>query len=233
MIYHITFASADMSISAQKCCESAIKNGANKTTLYTQKDLDPDFVERNKKVLSHERGAGYWLWKPYVIYTHLQTIGDDDVLIYTDAGVEIINPIQHLINAMDSDIMLFGNRWMHGDWCKMDVLDAMGCASYVSSEQLQASCIIVRKSALWFIRSWLEWSQMDGMIDDSPSVLPNIDTFREHRHDQAILTNLALINGVTFHWWCAQYSERYRHKYPNDKYPVTFQHHRRRNNEWN
>ena len=234
MIQHITFANGDMSISAMKCCESALFTGCDKTTLYTPKDIDKVFATRHKDILTEPRGAGYWLWKPYFIDLALSKLSDGDYLIYTDAGLFIVNNVSNLIDAMDSDIMVFGNRWRHGDWCRMDVLKAMECERETNREQLQASCLVLRKSdqSTEFIRDWLYFCTQERWITDDPSAVPNDPTFREHRHDQAILTNVAILYGLTWHWWPAQYSDRYRPNYPNDRYPQLFHHHRKRNNEW-
>lgn len=238
IIRHITFSDENMTISANECVKSALFNGCNMARQYHPSDFDKRFFKKNKEILLHARGAGYWLWKPYIIRHMLEFYGDTDestIIVYTDAGILFENDISNLILAMDGDIMLFGNRWKHGDWCKMDCLEAMGCnkPEFTEHEQLQASCIIVKNTATAreFIDEWLTWCQVPGMIDDSPSIMPNLQGFREHRHDQAILTNLALLHGITFHWWPAQYSMRYKANY-RDKYPVMFQHHRKRNNEW-
>jgi hypothetical protein len=195
--------------------------------------IDADFIIKNKDILQQRRGAGYWLWKPYILDKYINLIKPDDILIYTDAGVLFENNVSYLINAMDNDIMLFGNRWTHGDWCKMDVLMKMGCVKFRDHEQLQASCIIAKKSefSISFFNEWLRYSQLPGYIDDSESNLPNLSNFREHRHDQAILTNLALLHNIPFHWWPVQYNLRYKDKY-KDSYPIIFHHHRKRNPEW-
>jgi hypothetical protein len=234
VIHHITYSNADMSISAQKCCESALKMGADRTTLYCPTDIDAQFKSAHESILSEPRGAGYWLWKPYIVEKTISTLSDGEYLVYTDAGVLILNQLSNLIDAMDSDIMVFGNRWRHGDWCRMDVLEAMGCQHHTDREQLQASCIVLRKSETseQFASQWLYYCTQNRWITDDPSELPNEATFREHRHDQAILTNVALQYGLTWHWWPAQYSEQYRRKYTNDRYPQMFEHHRKRNNEW-
>ena len=72
-----------------------------------------------------------------------------------------------------------------------------------------------------------------GMIDDYQSYYyENDDDFIEHRHDQAILTNLAIREGYKLHFWSVQYGDNARIKYPADKYPSHFfEHHRYRNNE--
>ena len=41
------------------------KGKAEKVISYSPKDIDPDFWNNNRKILSKKRGNGYWLWKPY------------------------------------------------------------------------------------------------------------------------------------------------------------------------
>jgi hypothetical protein len=79
-----------------------------------------------------------------------------------------------------------------------------------------------------FMREWLAWCQMPGLIDDSPSQ-DNWKEFAEHRHDQAILTCLQIKHGYKLHWWPTIYSD---HLPRTDSYPAMFNHHRKRNNEW-
>jgi len=138
---------------------------------------------------------------------------------------------------MWDDVFLFGNNWRHVDWCKGDVLDAIQDAT--DERQVQASVIFIRKTAesMRFVKEWLLWCQMPGLIDDSPSKTPNYPTFQEHRHDQAILTCLQIKHGYRLHWWPASYSDGAfvydkLPQYAGDDYPVLFNHHRKRNNEY-
>ena len=231
MIHHITFTDHNMTISAEKCKASAEKFGCDSSKIYTPKDIRPIFYNQNKAVLSQERGAGYWLWKPYFIQQRLATMKDGEILVYTDAGVEFVSNVQQLIDEMEGDIMVFGNGHRHGDWCKGDVLVHMGADEYVDHDQVQASCVIIRKSKyiFAFIDEWIEWACQKGFIDDTPSFYANEPTFKEHRHDQAILTNLAIREGIKFNRWPAQYALRGNEKY-NNKYGQVFNHHGLRNN---
>ncbi len=168
--------------------------------------IDNRFLHFNHDILKQERGSGYWLWKPYFIYQSLEYLKEGDYLLYVDAGVEIIKNIQPLID-LGEDITLFHNEWPHIDWCKWDVLKAMlsgnGSVDYATSKQVQASVILIKKTkhTVDFVREWLVWCQLPGFIDDSPSKLENISTFQQHRHDQAILTNLALRENIKLHSW--------------------------------
>ena len=234
MIKHITFASDNMSISAELCRKSALAHGCDVSRIYGKENIfGTDFLERNYDILTQNRGVGYWLWKPYFILQELETLSFDDFLIYTDAGVEFVNHINHLINSMD-DILLFQNNYKHSEWCKGDV---MAYTPDYSGNQVQASAMIFRNSisSIMFTEQWLSRCEIPGLIDDSPSKLPNYPGFQEHRHDQAILTSVAVQKNIPLHWWPAQYLDgkfTYDKNGLTDNYPVIFHHHRKRNDEW-
>ena len=116
---HITFSNSEMTKSAILCRDSAIKHGAHHSIMFNEKCYDPTFYNLNKHTLDQSRGAGYWLWKPYIIYNNLCRLTEGDILIYTDAGVEIVNNIDYIIDWMDSDVFLFGNNyrlWIGVKW---------------------------------------------------------------------------------------------------------------------
>lgn len=241
MITLLSYATADMSISQQKLHESfhAIMGAKHKSLDFNKARLWAFFsyaCNFNKKILQQPRGAGYWLWKPILIYKALlHEVEEGDYLMYCDAGIQIVHNLQPLLD-LNQDIVLFNNEWRHVDWCKMDVMESMipGWAhADRPDQQCQASVILLRKTdfVIDFIHEWLTWCMVPGFIDDSPSQRQNLPGFKEHRHDQAILTCLAIRNGIGIkqHWWPAQYQTGVKHKYPDDDYPVLFEHHRKRN----
>lgn len=240
MIRLVTYADQNMSKSLELCYESAYKNGVNNAHVWDRQMLEAtEFYQINREILDQQRGSGYWLWKPYIIYKALLDMNENDVLVYSDAGVEFINSVQHIILAMDEDVFLFGNNYNHADWCKYDVFDAIiPDKNLHHTKQVQASVIFIKptQKAKEFVKEWLLYSQMPNLIDDSESKLPNYLTFAEHRHDQAILTCLQIKHGYKLHYWPAQYNngaftydkiEHYK-----DSYPIIFHHHRKRNNQW-
>ena len=161
---------------------------------------------------------------------------DGDILIYCDTGVKIVNDVNHIINAMDQDIFLFSNGHRHAEWCKGDVWSGILNRPFdFSLEQVQASVIFfkVNDNTRAFVNEWLKWSCKEGFIDDSPSKESNYPTFAEHRHDQAILTCLQIKYGYKLHWWAdVLWYEGQRYRWPDDKYPGIFEHHRKRNGDW-
>jgi len=244
MTHGLTFATDDMSKSAERCILSLRNHGCERVE-YHKPTYSNGFFQMEKfnpEIMEQPRGAGYWLWKPCIIYWTMRFYNDNDIIVYADAGVEVINNLKYIIDRMgQNDVWLFGNMYNHVDWCKWDVINKILLARFENVfkyKQAQASVIIVRNtpSARMFIKEWLLWCQMPGLIDDSPSKTPNWSEFQEHRHDQAILTTLAIRDHIPLHWWPASYNNggfTYpKEGYEKDNYPVLFNHHRKRNNEY-
>jgi hypothetical protein len=248
MIHLVTFASDDMSISAQRCVESAKQHGVDNASVWEFEALkSAPFGRRHAALFSQARGCGYWAWKPVIIRETMPFVKDGDILIYSDAGVEFIEPVSIVIDRMDQDIWLFGNETLHRQWCKRDIVEEVWPSSVRFTDdawtcfdkQVQASVIFFRVNDYTraFVKEWLDWCLFEGgrLIDDSPSRLPNHPEFKENRHDQAILTTLAYREGITLHHWYVRYHDRTPGRgpfYPDDNYPPLYLHHRRRNHEW-
>ena len=45
-----------------------------------------NFYKKNKNILDEPRGAGYWLWKPYIILETFKQIDEGDVVLYIDSS---------------------------------------------------------------------------------------------------------------------------------------------------
>ena len=72
MIRLITYSNELCTISRMKCAESARKFGADMVYEYEPHNIDTFFRANNEATLAAERGAGYWLWKPYFINRAVQ-----------------------------------------------------------------------------------------------------------------------------------------------------------------
>lgn len=238
-IYCVSYADHRMTISQKKLESSFLAvphmAGVERFTMgFNPPDLDPVFYERNKKILDQERGAGYWLWKPYVIHRALVRVDHNDWVIYCDAGIEITRDISFLFNTTD-DMVFFCNKWPHIDWCKTSVIrNMLGYWWDPTYKQNQASICLFRKNPLTvaFVSHWLSCCQWPGFIDDSPGDEDNPPSFREHRHDQAILTNLCIQYKIKRHWWKPVYNDEPHESIFQDNWPEFFNHHRKRNDEW-
>lgn len=222
-----------MTQSAKVCVESALSNGVDEVKSWHESDVYNgfrSFCNWNQQIFANSRGCGYWLWKPAIIFETIRNMNDGDILIYSDAGVKWINNVNEIISRMDQDIFLFSNGHQHVHWTKADIMQGIiGKQIEDSYTQVQASVIFLRVSTFTrkFIKEWLLFCQMPGWIDDSCSILPNHKEFAENRHDQCILSTLAYKYKIKQHWWAdARWYESQRYRWPEDKYPSMFDHHR-------
>ena len=164
-------------------------------------DLGDNFINENVKILSQQRGAGYWIWKPFVIKKALESIDENEILMYSDSGISFIKNIDEIVNIMDSTnekLLLFELEDIHPNkrWTKRDCFFFMGLDKepYLSKNQFLASYILMRKNdfVINFINGWLNYAKDYRIITDSPNEcgLPNYQEFVDHRHDQSILSLL-------------------------------------------
>jgi hypothetical protein len=123
----ITFSDESMSRSARALVDSVRNRDVSWAMTYNPAQVDLLAVPfpALRSLMKQARGIGYWAWKPFIIWETLKALKDGDILIYSDAGVEFINNVNHIIDRMDQDIFLFGNNWEHAHWCKRDIVEAV------------------------------------------------------------------------------------------------------------
>jgi hypothetical protein len=184
--------------------QSAINKGIDALWLWRRGHLDEAFAQKYKSILKQERGSGYWLWKPYIILETLKLARDGDVVIYLDSGDYFKNVPEgrdNLITLLErlrgssNCICLVNNIHSNLHYIKRDAYIHMGmdAAKYWNSIHRDASFMVFIKNptTLTFVQEWLELCQNEQLLTDSPSQKPNLAEFREHRHDQALLTLLS------------------------------------------
>lgn len=161
---------------------------------YQPHHIDPEYYEKHKNILSQNRGAGYWLWKPYFILQTLKMMPEDDILFYGDSSGVFRDGIYNLLDlAKENDIVLFPGFHNNRGMIKRSVINAMvnGDESYLDKIQLDAGMLLLRNTAKTraFIEEWLKYSEDPELLTDIPSKDEYPD-FKDHRHDQAILSIL-------------------------------------------
>ena len=125
-IHLISFATEDYSKSATALGVKAISSGFTSFYLYGFQDLDEEFAKNNARTLAHSRGAGYWVWKPYIILRHLSQIPHGDYLLYLDAGVMPISTATEFVENLDDGKTHVWN--IHG--AKIGSLGIEKCTEY-------------------------------------------------------------------------------------------------------
>jgi hypothetical protein len=190
--------------------EAEIINIFNNIITYTDKDLIDDPIFWNKHsdfILNNYRGYGYWIWKPYLTLKTLEIMNENDILVYCDAGCELnsegINRLNEYINIVENNEyanISFELSHKEKSWTKMDIFnffnininDNNDIDKYVNSKQLIAGIFILKKCKLtsFIIEEWYRIACNYNLINDTPSILPNDESFIENRHDQSIFSLL-------------------------------------------
>jgi hypothetical protein len=158
-----------------------------------------DFYKKNKNILDEERGAGFWLWKSYVIHKTLKTlVNEGDVVFYIDCGdffnknvVEYTRPILE-----KEPCLLLGGGYPQKDWTKRDCFYYMDAdkPKFTDVVQLEAGVQFWKKTDLSMkvLEEQIKFSQDYRISTDSPNECgyPNYPNYQKHQSDQSILTNL-------------------------------------------
>lgn len=167
---------------------------------YRPHHLDSDFSSRNKRILTHKRGAGYWLWKPYIIHKTLKRLEIGDYLFYSDSGTYFVSSIDPLIHTMEehqTDIFILGWGFLEKQYTKRDAFVILSADEkpITDSPQRFASSLCLKKSAftMKFTAEYLQYAQDERVISDMPNQMgwPNYPEFVAHRHDQSIFSLLS------------------------------------------
>lgn len=242
MLHLITFTDHRMTKSADNLVRSAMTYGAERTAIYGPQDFPLWFNLLAEAQLKNPKGAGTWVWKPWVVWHYIHDKPDGDIVVYADAGNTIINNLNLVADQMKQDIMFFSNGWPHINWCKMDVYNAIlgpvpvdSAGNYpaelIHPKQVQASLIFFKLTPQTrkLIKEWMIYCLQPGFCDDSPSIMPNFPSFADTRHDQAVITCLQQKYGYALHWFPTTTAMHIKAEYPNDTYPAIVEHHRLRN----
>lgn len=212
-----SFATTNMALQRDKLCDSALKVGFTDALRLSPDDYkNSQFAYDNEKVLTQARGAGYWLWKPYLIYKELRNLKQGDLLVYCDAGRESycsyeLTRFPERIAAMafesEQGFILGPALHQHGPLCKWTKMD---CIKIIGEDKLDVmerptiqatwSFWTPTKASFDFLNEWLKYCSDYRCLTDHPNTLGfnNHKNFIAHRHDQSILTLLAYKNNSSY-----------------------------------
>lgn len=186
---------------------SARLNGVVDTVTHWTPDmlLAAGFEERCKDIKLTERGSGYWAWKPFIIEAKLHEVPEGDIVFYCDVGRiypfkmldQPIAPYLEWMECNNQDVMpgiLIPWDGSNSTWIKREALiyfnldrkDVHEASPVQASFSFWRSC----KESRRVIARWLTVCSKRSLISDDPSRhgLMEYSDFREHRHDQALLT---------------------------------------------
>ena len=206
---YITYGDNCCAASKQRACAHALKDGkCDECRAFDRSVMDAEFQARHERILSTPRGAGLWLWKPYIINKTLNELRDGEYLIYADAGIYFVGPVHSALLHMETHdsvyhgvLISIGGHPMFR-WCKRDAFVRQRCDTERchNAPQVDGAFSFWRKGphALRVANAWLSDALDYASISDAANTegLPNLEGFVDHRHDQAVLTNVL----VREHW---------------------------------
>ena len=189
---------------------SAINRGVDFIYNYRRHNIDADFIRHNP-ILNERSGAGFWLWKPYLILETLKKIPEGDILIYADTGLLIRQDIRDFFTRAlgDKDILLFAcdpkDYGFVGTIASGDVFEALDCHEERCryGHHLWAGLLVLRNSlhSRTFIQEWLRVCQKTELLKTGRTHnAPSFPEFSHYQHDQSLLSVLATREAEAIHF---------------------------------
>ena len=213
-VIFISYANEAMAYSLRRIGRQARHLGIfDEVLLYTPTDV-PQYV-RESPLFTCPRGAGYWCWKPALIYETLQRFEEGTVVVYVDAGCTLRKSPQwneYLEQMKEYDTICFQyadsqpqwEKWGSKSgktkyWTKRRTLEFMD--TYIGNEhyheygQIWGGCLFFKGKDNNLLKEWIDltFQHPELIMDPSPEELEvQNDGFAGHRHDQSILTPLCM-----------------------------------------
>jgi hypothetical protein len=180
-----------------------------------------DELFKHKKLMNRStRGFGYWIWKPMILKHLLSILPDDSVVFYADAGCEISKTGNkklrlYIRRTLTGDAIFFKLPYAESMWSKRDLLDhpKLRIERPNSLPHYQATYFLLKNNDKMrqMISDWYEIASQENyrFLNDEPSSAVEYEDFKEHRHDQSILSCLIHAYKLDSHFFSYKLDPRY------------------------
>ncbi len=175
---------------------------------YSPKDLSGQFKKQFSEILSEKRGGGYWIWKYFILNDSFENMNLNDILVYSDSGSSFNNKGEARfkyyideLNSSDKGTLRFKMDFVENQWTTKEIFNYFDInpeSSHGKSGQFHATHMIFKKNenSLEILNSFKELLNKDPyLITDIYNENGQIDSFKDNRHDQSILSLLSKIYG--------------------------------------
>ena len=209
MIYFFSYGDKNYEQSKLRLKQEAINFGLfDYIDIYGPEDLSEEFLEKTKPYINMPRGAGYWLWKSFLLKKTFEKMQENDICVYVDTGCtispygkETFLEYVKLLNNNDSGIIrfsykntpeeMFTTEKVFEYFGKQDDLD------FRNSDILMNGIFLMKKCAnsIKYVEDYynINTSAPDIFSDNYNNL--NGPKYRDHRHDQSVSSCLVKING--------------------------------------
>lgn len=180
--------------------QSILGKGFDFTMSYRRGHLAPDFYAKNKEILEQKRGAGYWLWKPYLILKTMEMYPDNTNIVYADSGVIMSKSIAPLLKELDKKPIIFtrSNELVpirhHLKKETHPILGIQETDPRLDAPDLWAFFIALKNTpeTRAFVKEWLALCEIKDLLTDAPfNSQIQEKGFQGHLHDQSLLSFVA------------------------------------------
>ena len=210
-IYFLSFADRRLQKSLKRIKKQAKEIGVfDKIYCWDERNLDKSFWKKWGNFCRTNRGFGFWIYKPQMVLQVFEEMQDGDILQYCDAGCHIhkcgkMRQLQYfdMLEQSESGIIAFDQEGcIEKEWTKGDLFDyfSVRLNSDITESNIYCGGIFIMrkcKKSIDFVNKWISvWYNNIRLLDDSPSISPNFEDFKEHRHDQSVFSILCKINNV-------------------------------------
>lgn len=206
MITFVTFGTPDFAAPLNILIADATQCGYfDRVIAYNSEDLKKttEYLNLPPAIKNAKRGWGYWWWKPFIIRQEMERAEVNDLIFYSDAGrhhggsridgyVRFIIERYRQTGFVGVEAPHYGPNQM---WTKPECFDAMACNSgaFKDCYQIQATFSMWKKTPanMKILAEWEHFCRLPAAVADpeSPPKIPG-HCFRDHRHDQSIITLL-------------------------------------------
>ena len=166
--------------------------------------LCPGIATHKKFIDANSRGYGYWIWKPFILLSLMDSHPGAAGYIYIDAGCELNTTPkarerfnEYCNKAKSEGALAFELPFSVADWTHPSLIRRMDLSTHELGSQIAGGIIFLKncQENRDLLNEWIsimidfDYLYLTGDLPESPfDVFPA--SWREHRHDQAILTLL-------------------------------------------
>lgn len=180
--------------------------------LYDNSKLSNEFKHKYRELLREERGGGFWIWKLDIINQELNKMGDNDYLVYADAGC-VINKegrerlIEYfdMLNESEYGIISFQMPHKEINWTTDELFKYFDLdlnSNIANSGQIMATVLIMQKKShlLKILKEAYKVLEYDNKLFTNEYGCVNNKRnqhigFKDTRHDQSVLSIIRKLHG--------------------------------------
>lgn len=188
--------------------EAARSGYFSSVNIYTQDNI-PSTEEEKEFMKAYPRGYGYWVWKSTIILDQMEKRPENDFIVYADAGCGIRPGVKHTLDRWihltrehPTHRLAFQINTIEKEYTKDELFSFLNC----DTDDVKNTCQYMGGVQIYqntpenkeFLRKYKQILSFDNYhyISDEPSRLPNAPNFKDHRHDQSVLSLMYKLHGV-------------------------------------